>query len=185
MNQRKVQLPGEAGCLGKLELTCFPGGTSGKEPTCQCRRHETWVRSLGQEDPLEKEMATHSSILAWRILWTEEPGRSQSMGSRRVRHNRETNTHTKTEFFLFWVDPKALSPPKAVAGPSASYNLYPPPSQSFQYTLSPTVLSGRQSTWINLLGPVQCLAQGRPSTEVYCSFSTGEGPKVCYSQRPC
>ena len=64
MNQRKVQLPGEAGCLGKLELTCFPGGTSGKEPTCQCKRHETWVWSLGQEDPLEKEMATHSSILA-------------------------------------------------------------------------------------------------------------------------
>ena len=42
---------------------------------------ETRVRSLGQEDPLEKEMATHSSILAWRIPWTEEPGRLQSMGS--------------------------------------------------------------------------------------------------------
>ena len=40
---------------------------------------ETWVRSLGQEDPLEKEMATHSSILDWRILWTEEPGGLQSM----------------------------------------------------------------------------------------------------------
>ena len=40
---------------------------------------ETWVRSLGQEDPLEKEMATHSSILAWRIPWTEKPGRLQSM----------------------------------------------------------------------------------------------------------
>ena len=45
---------------------------------------ETWVQSLGQEDPLEKEMATHSSILAWEILWTEEPGRIQSMGSQRV-----------------------------------------------------------------------------------------------------
>ena len=43
--------------------------------------HETWVRFLGREDPLEKEMATHSSILAWRIPWTEEPGRLQSMGS--------------------------------------------------------------------------------------------------------
>ena len=41
---------------------------------------ETWVQSLGQEDPLEKEMATHSSILAWRIPWTEEPGRLQAMG---------------------------------------------------------------------------------------------------------
>ena len=45
---------------------------------------ETWVRSLGQEDPLEEEMATHSSILAWRIPRTEEPERLQSMGSQRV-----------------------------------------------------------------------------------------------------
>ena len=48
---------------------------------------ETWVQSLGQDDPLEEEMATHSSILAWRIPWTEEPGRLQSLGSQRVRHN--------------------------------------------------------------------------------------------------
>ena len=47
---------------------------------------KTWVQSLGQEDPLEKEMATHSSILAWRILWTEEGG-PQSMGSQTVGHN--------------------------------------------------------------------------------------------------
>ena len=45
---------------------------------------ETWVRFLGQEDPLEKEMATHSSILAWRILWTEEPGRLWSMRSQEL-----------------------------------------------------------------------------------------------------
>ena len=48
---------------------------------------ETWVRSLDQEDPLEKEMATHSSILAWKIPWTEKPGRLQSMGSQRVGHD--------------------------------------------------------------------------------------------------
>ena len=48
---------------------------------------ETQVRSLGQEDPLEKGMATHSSILVWRIPWTEEPGWPQSMGSQRVRHD--------------------------------------------------------------------------------------------------
>ena len=48
---------------------------------------ETWVRFLGREDPLEKEMATHSSILAWRIPQMEEPGGLQSMGSQRVRHN--------------------------------------------------------------------------------------------------
>ena len=48
---------------------------------------ETGIRSLGQEDPLEKGMATHSSILAWRIPWTEETGRLQSIGSHRVRHS--------------------------------------------------------------------------------------------------
>ena len=48
---------------------------------------ETWVRSLGQEDPLEKGMATHSSTLAWKIPWTEKSGRLQSMGSQRVGHN--------------------------------------------------------------------------------------------------
>ena len=48
---------------------------------------ETWVRSLGREDPLEKEMATHSSILAWRIPWMEEPGGLQPMGLQTVGHN--------------------------------------------------------------------------------------------------
>ena len=52
-------------------------------PTVQ----ETWVQSLGQEVPLEKEMATHSSILAWKIPWMEEPGRLQCMGLQRVGHN--------------------------------------------------------------------------------------------------
>ena len=48
---------------------------------------ETWIWSLGQEDPLEKGLATHSSILAWRIPWTEETGGLQSMGSQRVGHD--------------------------------------------------------------------------------------------------
>ena len=48
---------------------------------------ETWFRSLGQEDPLEKEMETHSSILTWEIPWTEEPGGLQSMGLQRVGHD--------------------------------------------------------------------------------------------------
>ena len=49
---------------------------------------ETWFRSLGQEDPLEKGMATHSSVLAWRMPWTEEPGSYiQSMGSQRIGHD--------------------------------------------------------------------------------------------------
>ena len=54
---------------------------------------ETWVRSLGQEDPLEKEMATPSSIHAWKIPWTEEPGGLQSMGSQRVGHDWATSLH--------------------------------------------------------------------------------------------
>ena len=62
----------------------FLGGSEGKDtPVVQ----ETQVWSLGQEDPLEKGMATYSSILAWKIPWIEKPGRLQSMGSQRVRHN--------------------------------------------------------------------------------------------------
>ena len=68
-----------------MEVMGFPDGGSGKEPACQCRkRNETRARSLGQEDPLEEGTATHSSILAWRIPWTEEPGGLQSIGSQRV-----------------------------------------------------------------------------------------------------
>ena len=62
------------------------------------------VRSLGQEDPLEKERATHSSVLAWEISWTEEPGMMQFMGPQRVRYNSATNnskeTNKKTLAFL-------------------------------------------------------------------------------------
>ena len=66
--------------------------TAGASQVAQRLKHmpamrETWVRSLGQEDPLEKEMATHSSILAWRIPWMEEPGGLQSTGSQRVGHD--------------------------------------------------------------------------------------------------
>jgi len=67
-------------CMG------LPWWLSSKESACQCRRHG----SLGQEDPLEKEMATHSSILAWEIPWTEEPGRLPSMGSQRAGHDLAT-----------------------------------------------------------------------------------------------
>ena len=63
-----------------------PGGSS-VESNCQCLpMQEMWVRPLGQEEPLEKEMATHSSILALEITWTEDPGGLQSMGSQRVGH---------------------------------------------------------------------------------------------------
>ena len=58
-----------------------------KKDTCQCRRHERPRFNLGQEGPLEEGMATHSSILAGRTPRTEEPGKPQSMGSQRVRHD--------------------------------------------------------------------------------------------------
>ena len=54
---------------------------------CLPAMRKTWVQSLGQEDPLEKEMATHSSTLVWKISWTEEPGRLQPTESQRVRHD--------------------------------------------------------------------------------------------------
>ena len=58
---------------------------------------ETWVQSLSWEDPLKKGMATHSSILAWRIPWTDEPGRLQSMGSQRVGHDQATSIFSFTD----------------------------------------------------------------------------------------
>ena len=67
----------------------FPGGASGKDA------REKGLGSLGGGDPLEEEMATHSSILAWKIPWTEEPGGIQSMGLQRVRH-----THTLGRFHM-------------------------------------------------------------------------------------
>ena len=65
----------------------------------QSAMQETWVSSLGREDPMEKKMTTHSSILAWRIPWMEEPGGLQTMRSQRVGHNLATNTETCSQFW--------------------------------------------------------------------------------------
>ena len=75
-----------------FNLSGFPGGSDGTSLVAQMvkrlpARWKTWVQSLGQEDPLENEMATHSSTLAWKMLWTEEPGRLQPMGSLAVGHD--------------------------------------------------------------------------------------------------
>ena len=67
-----------------ISLESFPGGSDGKESACNAG---DWVRSLGLEDPLEKGMATHPSILACEIPWTEEPGGLQSMGLQRAGHD--------------------------------------------------------------------------------------------------
>ena len=72
---------GISGCTQKWG---FPSGSVVKNPLA---RWETWVQSLGREDPLEEVVATHSSILVWRIPWTEEPGGLQCIELQRVRHN--------------------------------------------------------------------------------------------------
>ena len=77
---------------GKQIYLLFPYKTLGTSLVAQTVKNlstmqETWVQSLGQEDSLEKEMATHSSTLAWKIPWTENPGRLQSVGSQRVGHD--------------------------------------------------------------------------------------------------
>ena len=86
----------------KRNIIYIYAGTSGKEPTCQCRRHETLVPSRGQEDPLEEGMETHSSILSWRIPWTKKPDGLQSIGSQRVGHDLATNHKHK------WVDARRI-----------------------------------------------------------------------------
>ena len=70
-----------------LLLVGFPGGSVVRNPLAVQEVQETWVWSPGLEDPLEEGMTTHSSILAWRIPWTEKPGRLQAMGLQRVRHD--------------------------------------------------------------------------------------------------
>ena len=81
----------------------FPGGSDGKKEKDLPAMPETWVHSLGQEDPLEKGMATQSSILAWRILWTEEPGRvsAHRVTKSRTRLKRlSTHTHMHAHVWL-------------------------------------------------------------------------------------
>ena len=77
---RKSAFPPAGSVIGSSN----PGDSSGKEPTCQCRTHETRVQSLGWKDPLEKGMASLSNILAWRIPWAEKPGGLQSVRLQRV-----------------------------------------------------------------------------------------------------
>ena len=90
----------------------FPGSSGGKESACM---RETWVWSLGREDPLKKEMATHSSIHVWKIQWTEKPCMLQSMGSQRVGHNWATNTSVSQ-----WIYPWKTDP---VLGPESRYTM--------------------------------------------------------------
>ena len=75
------------GLFYQVLLTSFGTSLVAQMVKCLPTVRETWVLFLGQEDPLEKEMETYSSTLVWKILWTEECSRLQSMGSQRVRHD--------------------------------------------------------------------------------------------------
>ena len=117
---------------------------------------ETWVQSLGREDPLEKEMATHSSVLAWRIPWTEELGRLQSMGLQRVGHDWTTslsalnwtllllcNHCTFSKFisstvFLMIISHNLLS--------SLTFNIFPPPHLYSVIDLTSNCFSDKEDT---------------------------------------
>ena len=92
-------------CQVKIEIGA-PGGRDGKESACSV---ETRVRSLCWEDPLEKEMATHCSILAWRIPWMEEPSRLQSMRSQGIGHDWVTLLSLSFTQLIIATDLKALS----------------------------------------------------------------------------
>ena len=85
---------------------------------------ETGVQSPGQEDPLEKEMATHSCILAWEIPWAEEPGRLQSMGLKRVRHDGLRHCVLCLVIQSLWADLPSEPPGKSRHG-TAVYNFSP------------------------------------------------------------
>ena len=85
--QSRTRLKRLSSSSSSSRLTGFPGGSKVKNLSVVQETQETWVQSLGQEDPLEEEMAPHSSSLAWKIPWTEEPGGLQSLGSQRATHN--------------------------------------------------------------------------------------------------
>ena len=100
----------------------FPGGSDGKESAVW----ETWVQSLGLKDPLEKEVATYSSILAWTIQWTEEPGAGYSPWGRKESDMTErlTHTHTHTHTHSHTHTASSHAVPLASASLDSSFPLY-------------------------------------------------------------
>ena len=91
-SQSRTWLKWLSSSSSSLQINCTEASLIAQSVKNMPAMQETWVRSLGQEDPLEKEMATGSSILAWKIPWTVEPGGLQSTGSQRVGHDWATNT---------------------------------------------------------------------------------------------
>ena len=105
VKSRNITLLTKVHIVKAMDFHSFFSGSYDFSLVAQTVKHlpemqETWVRSLSQEDPLEKDMSTHSSTLAWKILWTEESGRLQSMWSQRVRHDWVTSLSFFLSFFL-------------------------------------------------------------------------------------
>ena len=123
---------------------------------------KTWVRSLGREDPLEKEMATHSSTLAWKIPWTEEPGGLQSTGLQRVGHNWATSLSLQaknskyflTFYFEIAIDSQELLPPTKKKSREKSHVLFTQSSPQQQLTELQHATRTRRLT--GLLGSPRC-----------------------------
>ena len=126
---------------------------------------ETWVRSLSEEDPSEEEIATHSSILGWRIPWTEEPGGLQSVGLQRVGHDWVTDTVTATlllevglgnvEFWRSAPPPvciSTLSPMVTPSGFSAQRRSHPPLYHRVTWLAWLCIPAGRSASWTWLSG---------------------------------
>ena len=128
---------------------------------------ETWIQSLGREDPLEKEMATHSSTLAWKIPWMKEPGRLQSVGSQRVGHDWETSPYLQfssvQSLSRVWLcDPMNCSMPSLPVPPSirvfsneSTLCMRWPKYWSFSFSISPSKEHPRlisfSMDWLDLL----------------------------------
>ena len=117
----------------------FPGGSAGKESACQCRRRKRrrFVPSLDREDPLEKEMVIHSSVLAWKVPWTEESGGLQSLGSQNVRHD-WLPTHTGTKSLWPSISILYQTPASFHLGSSSLTLLWSPWLLSFPFQVQPT-----------------------------------------------
>ena len=113
---------------------------------------EPWVRSQGWENPLEKEMATHSSTLAWKIPWTEESGGLQSQGSQKVRHDWATSLSSHVQLFC---DPVDCSPPGSCPWDFPGEN-----------TEQVAISCSRGSSWPRDWTHVSCLAGGCFTTEL-------------------
>ena len=122
---------------------------------------ETRVRSLGREDPLEKEMATRSSILAWRIPWTEEPGGLQSMGSQKVGHDWTTSLSLSyfNKFFLIFLNEcKSSKEKKYRIEPPSKYICWSPSHHHYQYRMPPAHPTSHlhNNVWLYLeIGPLK------------------------------